>query len=171
MGHTAQYFWSHHRDHHKFSNPSPFAVIADGILDQTVRALPLLIFPLVMPINMDILFFTFAAFFYGYGVYLHCGHELDWPDAHHPIINSSFQHYLHHSISVYDRPLHTGFFVKCWDIFFGSVYENMQPANCLCAKCCCRRGERTTEQFDKVQKPDYSVLLNPSFWFASNVEK
>jgi lathosterol oxidase len=167
MGHKYKFFWQHHKDHHVFFNPSPFAVIADGILDQSVRSLPLLIFPLVMPTNMDVLFLTFAVFFYGYGVYLHCGHELAWPDAHHPIVNTSFQHYLHHSLSVIDRPLHTGFFVKLWDNLFGSVFDKMQPDVCLCAKCCRNRNERSREAFDNIQKPDYTVLFQPSFWLLS----
>jgi lathosterol oxidase len=50
--------WEIHRHHHKFYNPSPFAVIADEAPDQLVRALPLLVLPIVMPMNMDLLFFT-----------------------------------------------------------------------------------------------------------------
>jgi hypothetical protein len=55
-----------------------------------VRAVPLLLFPLIMPTNMDLLFALFASMFYGYGIYLHSGHEANWPNAHTPIINSSF---------------------------------------------------------------------------------
>jgi lathosterol oxidase len=60
-------------------------------------------------------------------------------------------------------PLHTGFFFKLWDKLAGSVYE-AGPDKCLCAKCCVARGERTREAFDRVEKPDYSVLLSPTFW-------
>jgi hypothetical protein len=31
-----------------------------------------------MPMNMDLLFFTFLLFFYGYGVYLHWGFEVEY---------------------------------------------------------------------------------------------
>lgn len=43
-----------------------------------------------MPTNIDLLFFEFALFFYGYGLYLHWGYEVSWLDAHHPIINTAF---------------------------------------------------------------------------------
>lgn len=36
-GHNFAALWDHHRAHHKFYNPSPFAVIADEYLDQFVR--------------------------------------------------------------------------------------------------------------------------------------
>jgi lathosterol oxidase len=163
LGHTRSFWWSQHRPHHAFSNPSPFSVIADDHLDQFIRSAPLLFIPMLMPINMDLLFLTYGAFFYGYGVYLHWGYELRWPDAHHPWINTSFQHYLHHARSTLNKPYHTGFFFKAWDKMAGSVYD-AGPAECLCAKCCVGRGERSREAFDKVEKPDYSVLLSPSFW-------
>jgi lathosterol oxidase len=161
FGHTSRLGWKEHRHHHVFYNPSPFAVIADDSLDQLVRSMPMVIFPLVMPINMDLLFFTFAVFFYGYGAYLHWGYELAWPDAHHPWINTSFQHYLHHARSTLRRPLHTGFFFKLWDKLWGSLHTG----ECVCAKCCVARGERSAEAWARVRKPDYSVLLRPDFWW------
>jgi len=132
-----------------------------------VRALPLLVLPLVMPVNIDLLFFTFALFFYGYGVVLHCAHEAEWPDAHHPIINTSFQHFAHHARSVKNKPYHTGFFFKVWDQLAGSVYD--QP--CFCSKCARARGEREYAAWLKIVKPDYSPLLRPSFWLTSNTAK
>jgi len=163
LGHTRAFWWSQHKPHHAFANPSPFAVIADDHLDQLIRSAPLLVIPLCMPINMDLLFLTYGAFFYGYGVYLHWGYELAWPNAHHPFINTSFQHYFHHARSTVNKPLHTGFFFKLWDQLAGSVYE-AGPAECVCASCSIARGERTREAFDAIEKPDYSVLLSPSFW-------
>jgi len=38
-------------------------VIADEWADQFARALPLLVLPIVMPMNMDLIFFEFAIFF------------------------------------------------------------------------------------------------------------
>jgi lathosterol oxidase len=160
LGHLWRLGWKEHRHHHVFYNPSPFAVIADNSLDQLVRSLPMLLFPLFMPVNMDLLFFTFAVFFYGYGAYLHWGYELDWPDAHHPWINTSFQHYLHHAKSTLYKPFHTGFFFKIWDQLCGSMYRG----ECLCAKCCVARGERSEAAWAALDKPDYRVLLQPSFW-------
>ena len=46
----------------------------------------------------------------------------------------------------------------------GSLYQ-AGPDECLCARCSTARGERTREAFDAVEKPDYSVLLKPSFWW------
>jgi len=163
LGHKHRRAWREHKAHHAFFNPTPFAVIADGSVDQFFRATPMLIFPLVMPINIDMLFFTFALFFYGYGVYLHWGYELRWPDAHHPWINTSFQHYLHHAHSTLHKPYSTGFFFKLWDQLFRS---EPNEAVCSCAKCATLRGERTRAAFDAVEKRDYSVLLRPAFWLG-----
>jgi len=167
LGHTYNFFWEQHKHHHTFYNPSPFSVIADEYFDQIVRAAPLLVIPLVMDTNMDLMFFTFGAFFYGYGVYLHWGHELDCLSAHHPFINTSFQHYIHHAKSLNQKPYHTGFFFKIWDQMAGSIYPATgNPKVCGCAACCCLRGERSEDSFVKVVKPDYRVLLKPSFWMT-----
>jgi len=167
LGHTTPSGWEKHKHHHVFYNPSPFAVIADEYVDQFVRAAPLVVFPIVLPINMDIMFLEFAVFFYAYGVYLHWGYELESIDAHHPFINTSFQHYIHHAKSVINKPFHTGFFFKIWDQLAGSIYTD----ECVCAKCCRGKGLRTREQFKQVQLPDYSVLLQPSFWLSNPASK
>ena len=128
LGHRYAFFWQHHRHHHKFYNPSPFAVIADeyvvciasaldvawalprGLVrtraglpaaaatvsqtsfssrrsphaltdlltliprlsrwprrvcvlrytDQAARSLPLLAFPLVIPVNVELLFIIYG---------------------------------------------------------------------------------------------------------------
>jgi len=165
MGHITSFGWSQHKYHHLFYNPTPFAVIADDFVDQFARALPLLVLPLVIPINIDMLFGIFLVMFYAYGVYLHWGYELSWPDAHGYWINSAHQHYLHHAISVRNKPYHTGFFFKIWDRLFGSLYDGP----CFCAKCSQAKGERTRERYEQAMKdkPDYSVLLRPSFWWTS----
>jgi lathosterol oxidase len=103
LGHRFAALWSVHRHHHKFYNPSPFAVIADEYLDQFVRSTPLAFLPYIMPMNMDLLFGIFAIFFYGYGVYLHWGYESKYLSAHHPIFNTSYHHYMHHAISAKGR--------------------------------------------------------------------
>jgi len=161
LGHTIDYFWNIHKPHHRFFNPSPFAVIADEAPDQFSRAFPLLFVPLLIPINMDLLFFEFAAFFYLYGTYLHWGFEWEWLDAHNPIINTSFQHYCHHALSVNKKPYHTGFFFKIWDIMAGSIYDK----ECFCAKCERNAGKRSFEIWKDIIKPDYTVLLSPSWWW------
>jgi lathosterol oxidase len=99
VGHRFAFFWSIHRHHHMFYNPTPFAVIADEYLDQFVRTLPLVILPLALPINMDLMFLLFTTLFYGYGVYLHWGFETKMLTAHNPILNTAYHHYVHHAIS------------------------------------------------------------------------
>jgi len=63
MGHRFKFFWNQHKYHHLFYNPSPFAVIADDWADQFIRTLPMLVVPLLMPINLDLLWGVFACFF------------------------------------------------------------------------------------------------------------
>ena len=162
LGHVYPLFWTQHKHHHVFFNPSPFAVIADEYLDQFLRATPLLVFPLLLPVNMDMLFFQYGLFFYAYGVYLHWGFEVDALSAHNPIINTAFQHYCHHAKSIIGKPYHCGFFFKCWDQLFGCTYD--MP--CFCAACACAKGGRSREAFAKLGAvPDYALLLSPKFWF------
>ena len=103
IGHRYSILWNIHKHHHKFFNPSPFAVIADEYVDQFVRTLPMIILPLMMPINMDLLFAIFATLFYGYGVYLHWGYESTVLTAHNPVFNTAYHHYTHHAISSMNR--------------------------------------------------------------------
>lgn len=114
LGHYSMTFWEIHRHHHKFYNPSPFAVIADEWADQFVRTWPMVIIPLMMSTNMDLLFGVFVFLFYGYGVYLHYGFESKMLSAHNPIFNTSYHHFIHHAHSVKGRPIFTGFFFKIW---------------------------------------------------------
>jgi lathosterol oxidase len=164
LGHSVSMVWSQHKHHHKFYNPSPFASLADELFDQFVRSSPMLLFPIFMPINMDMLFMLFLTLFTYYGVYLHVGYELESIDAHHPFINTSYQHLCHHSLSILNKPYHCGFFVKTWDQLTGGMY----PGACFCAKCERKKGNRSRELFAQVVVPDYSVLLKPSFWLSSN---
>jgi len=108
LGHRFAACWENHRHHHVFFNPSPFSVIADEYVDQFARSTPLVVLPLLFPVNQDMLFLQYAFFFYGYGTYLHLGHEWECIPADHPWINTSFQHYLHHATSIKNKPYHTG---------------------------------------------------------------
>jgi hypothetical protein len=65
--------------------------------------------------RVDTSIMQFAVFFYGYGAYLHWGYEFDALDAHHPFINTSFQHYCHHAKAILNKPYHCGFYFKIWD--------------------------------------------------------
>lgn len=165
LGHMNLSFWGHHKHHHVFHNPSPFSVIADEPVDQLFRSSPLLFIPLIMPINMDLLFIQFGLFFYTYGVYLHCGYEHSFISPHNRVLNTSFQHYAHHARSSMNSPYHCGFFLKLWDQLFGSLYPT-QEKGCFCAECARANGERTEEEFRKIPLQDYSRLLSPSFWLS-----
>jgi lathosterol oxidase len=161
LGHRFEFMWAVHKHHHIFPNPSPFAVIADEPVDQFFRAAPIALFPMIAPLNMDMLLFLFGFFFYAWGVVLHWGFEFDWPNAHHPWINTSYHHFAHHALSVMKKPYHNGFYVQTWDNIMGSVYPKEK---CFCSKCAREKGEREFEAWEKIEKPDYSVLLSPKFW-------
>lgn len=164
LGHVDLRFWTQHKHHHVFFNPSPFSVIADEYLDQFMRSSPLFVIPLIMPVNMDMLFVTYGIFFYGYGVYLHSGHELPWLSSHNKYINTSFQHYCHHAKSSMNTPYHCGFFFKIWDNLFQCVYPEEK---CFCAECSRAKGERTMETYKQIKVPDYSQLFSPKTWLSS----
>jgi len=156
LGHRISLLWSIHKHHHMFYNPTPFAVIADEYLDQFIRTLPMVIIPYFMKTNMDLLFAIFAILFYGYGVYLHWGYESITLTAHNLIFNTSYHHYTHHKEGGQNTILFTGFFFKLWDqIFLTNQY------NCQCYLC---RPKRSKSEFEKITKPDYSVLLSFDFW-------
>ena len=63
--------------------------------------------------------------------------------------------YYHHAHSYIKKAMYTGFFFKIWDNLFGTVSKGP----CVCAKCEAEKGLRSRELWDKVEKPDYSVLL------------
>eukprot|EP01108_Squamamoeba_japonica_P010250 TRINITY_DN9905_c0_g1_i1.p1 TRINITY_DN9905_c0_g1~~TRINITY_DN9905_c0_g1_i1.p1 ORF type:complete len:323 (-),score=23.19 TRINITY_DN9905_c0_g1_i1:73-999(-) len=165
LGHVTDWGWSVHVYHHIFWNPSPFAVIADEPFDQFVRALPLLVIPLLMPANINLVFFVFGVFFYAYGTFLHSGFELPPPfDTHNSLfLNTGYHHFLHHAKSIKNKPYHTGFMTQLWDWMFGTLHSGP----CKCAACQRSQGLRTKEAYDKITKPDYSVLARPSFWLET----
>lgn len=99
------------------------------------------------------------------GCYLHWGYESSWPDAHHPVLNTAFQHYAHHARAIIGKPYHCGFFLKCWDQLFGSTYDGP----CFCVKCEKKNGRRTREIFDTIEIPNYSKLLQLRFWMQGGV--
>lgn len=132
LGHRFSVMWEQHRHHHKFFNPTPFAVIADEYIDQLARATPLLFFPMVMPCNIDLLFFQYTLFFYGYGTFLHWGYELDYGcSSKQPYLYTAYEHYLHHAVSIKNKTYHTGFFLKIWDQLAGTEYPGMCAVNLL----------------------------------------
>ena len=165
-GHRYDFWWSIHKHHHHFYNPSPFAVIADDWPDQFMRTLPMIMLPSLLPINMDLLFFCFASLFYGYGVYLHSGYESRSISAHNPIFNTSYHHYHHHAISTKNKPICTGFFFKIWDQLFGTE-DDKEKCSCY---VCRPAKDRSFAVWEKTLKPDYGVLLNVSWWLNTSID-
>ena len=162
-----------------------------------MRTLPLLLLPLALPTNMDMLFVQYAVLFYGYGVYLHWGFESTLISAHQSIVNGAYEHWcalvarvgarggkrrrslngralpptphaVHHarSASGEKQTFYTGFFFKCWDNLAGTVNRDA----CVCSFCEVKAGRRSREAWDALKKPDYSVLLEPSFWMGKKAE-
>jgi lathosterol oxidase len=164
LGHWTDAGWEVHRHHHKHYNPTPFAVIADEWWDNLWRAFPLFAFPLVFRMNIEVLWYTFSIFFYAYGIYLHCGYEADWiVSTKNPLVNTSFQHYIHHATGRRKTPCHCGFFIKTWDQLFGSLYDG---PDCH-AEAERKKGNRSIEAWNKLCKefPDYSVMWTSlEFW-------
>ena len=165
LGHRYGFWWSIHKHHHHFSNPSPFAVIADEWPDQLCRTLPMLAMPALVPINIDLMFGIFTMLFYGYGVYLHSGYEISWLTTHQPIFNTSYHHYYHHAVSIKGKPIYTGFFVKIWDWAF----DTKQNTQCTCVTCR-PAEERSCAVWAKTVKPDYSVLLDFNWWRSQSLD-
>ena len=60
------------------------------------------------------------------------------------------------------RRFHCGFFFKCWDQMFGTVWKKENT----CAAWARANGKRTPEQWKQIEAslPDYSVLLSPGYW-------
>lgn len=169
MGHVDLRFWRHHKHHHVFYNPSPFSVIADEWVDQFMRSLPLLVIPMLIPVNMDLLFMQFGFFFYVWGVYLHWGYEHPNLSAHNRYLNTSFQHYCHHAKSLMNRPYHCGFYLKIWDQLFQCTWPD--DKECFCAECSRAKGERTLEAFKAIKIPDYSKLFSAKLWMEARITK
>uniref|UniRef100_A0A0G4G417 Fatty acid hydroxylase domain-containing protein n=1 Tax=Chromera velia CCMP2878 TaxID=1169474 RepID=A0A0G4G417_9ALVE len=172
LGHELDFLWRFHTHHHKFFNPTPWAVIADEPPDQIMRSLPLLVLPFVFRMNVDVLFFTFAAFFYVYGIYLHSGYECDWiVRSDNPVVNTSFQHYMHHYAGGRKHACHTGFFFKFEDWVVGSYYKGdltMEAQRPYYAINCRKGGKRKYADWERVAKkfPNYSVMYDWRFWLG-----
>lgn len=98
LGHTVPLFWKFHKSHHRFANPTPFAVIADEYVDQFMRSLPLIIFPLLAPVNIDMLFILFGLHFCKW-VELACRPPRDrccqMPMVPYCIVGSSYRSWTH----------------------------------------------------------------------------
>mmetsp|Transcript_96844 Transcript_96844/g.202352 ORF Transcript_96844/g.202352 Transcript_96844/m.202352 type:complete len:335 (-) Transcript_96844:261-1265(-) len=173
LGHYVGQLWAVHRHHHHFANPTPFSTIADLPVDNIVRSLYMIVVNVVsyaimgMPVDVDVLYFVTAISIGCYGMYFHCGHELECLPYDHPILNTSYQHYVHHALSYKNKPYYTGFVFKCWDNMAGAHYHGKQIIPALEDQ---KQGNRSRERWEceiKPNLPDYSVLLSPYFWAAN----
>lgn len=163
MGHYSNYLWTKHKAHHKYFLPTPFSVIADDFFDQVTRTIPLILWPLFFNINLELLLFQWMIFYGLFGTYLHYGFELSFLSAHNPIVNTSYHHHLHHAKSGKNKPICIAFFFKFIDKILGSDAES-NINECLCSRCEIKKGNRTKEIYDKIEKPNYYILFNPKFW-------
>jgi Delta7-sterol 5-desaturase len=166
LGHYYPLMWRLHKGHHSFSNPTPFAVIADDPIDQFFRAAPILFFPLLFPVHLEMIFFMYSILFYINGLIQHSGYDLPYFDSHSTLILTSYHHYLHHAKSVIHKPLYNGQLFQIWDQLFGSI-DTSPRSQCLCSRCARERGERTHEKWLAIEKPDYSPLLSLNFWIRN----
>lgn len=173
LGHFLDKLWLVHKHHHKYYNPTPFGTIADYPMDNFMRSLYVVVVNVVsylifgVYLDIDMVYFATAPVTMFWGMYLHCGHELECLPYNHRFFNTSFQHYAHHAVSVKNKPYHTGFFIKLWDDMAGSVYKGTQVIPAVEDQ---KLGNRTQAHWDKDIKPnlpDYSVLLSPK-WLAAN---
>ena len=152
--HKVHFLWEQHKEHHKYYNPSPFGSSANDMIElSSCSGIPLVVIPFLMPVNIDIALFVITIMFGIFSTYLHTGFEVTFHDAHHPIVSSSYQHYIHHAVSFMNRPIYCGGTFKIWD----QVAQSTMPPNYKC-KCVSCRPKRTLEQYQTTYIPDYSVM-------------
>lgn len=166
LSHTIESMWGNHKHHHRYFNPTPFGVLADEPIDHLIRATPMVVIPLIIPCNLDLLFFVYLSFFYIYGILLHWGYEFNFGCASQQnFLFTPYEHNLHHNVSTRNKCYHAGFFLKLWDQLAGTEYRGL----CKCAHCSPKAGKRSQQAFNNIIIPDYSVLLSPQFWIHNDV--
>lgn len=174
-GHKLDSFWSYHKRHHYFYNPTPFGVIADDVMDQLFRTVPIVLFPILFPkINALVLGFVFSIDPI-YGTWLHTGHDSPWirsianflkkkTGGCRFVLNTSAEHYLHHAASGRTSPMYCGFYIKVWDWLLNTHDEVRLDA--LLADL--GPEKRSLKEFETVVKPrieDYGQLGTFRFWY------
>ena len=167
LGHKIPEAWAIHRFHHKFYNPTPFGVIADDMMDQVVRAMPLLFLPLTLKtLNWPVLSGVFVCDMY-YGTLLHSGHAngpaakiADFVESTTGVdlINRPLNHFLHHAISGGSTPKYCGFYVTIWDKIFGTEDKKSLKGFLQGLET------RTQKEFDTIVLPKYSELASVDHW-------
>jgi sterol desaturase/sphingolipid hydroxylase (fatty acid hydroxylase superfamily) len=114
--HRSSLLWKVHKHHHRYSNPTPFGVMADQPMDMFIKASPILWIPFLFPIWDVALIGTFAIMNFAYGTYLHAGFDPPWMTSPHSrFLVSSWHHNEHHAGSLDHN---YGFFTGFMDIIF-----------------------------------------------------
>jgi sterol desaturase/sphingolipid hydroxylase (fatty acid hydroxylase superfamily) len=135
--HQNSLLWKVHKHHHRYSNPTPFGVMADNPVDMFIKASPILWIPFLFPIWDVALIGTFATINFLYGTYLHAGFDPPWmPSPHSRYLVSAWHHNEHHAGSVNNN---FGFFTGFMDIAFGTRFtpadKSKKRPNYRCPEC------------------------------------
>ena len=139
--HRSQILWTVHKHHHRYSNPTPFGVMADQPIDMLIKASPILWVPFLFPIWDVALIGTFATMNFIYGTYLHAGFDFPFmPSPHSRYLVGAWHHNEHHSGSV---DYNYGFFTGFLDIWFGTRFTPNDKAEKRSSYRCteCRNQE------------------------------
>ncbi len=116
--HRNDWLWQVHKHHHRYSNPTPFGVMADQPVDMFIKASPIIWIPFLFPILDVALIGTFASMNFLYGTYLHAGYDPPWmPSPHSRFMLSAWHHNEHHAGSLDHN---YGFFTGFMDILAGT---------------------------------------------------
>jgi lathosterol oxidase len=114
--HRNELLWKVHKHHHRYSNPTPFGVMADQPLDMFIKSSPIFWIPFLFPVLDVALIGTFAAMNFLYGAYLHGGFDPPWmPSPHSRYMYTAWHHNEHHAGSLDHN---YGFFTGFMDILF-----------------------------------------------------
>ncbi len=135
--HQNSLLWKLHKHHHRYSNPTPFGVMADNPFDMFIKASPILWIPFLFPIWDVALIGTFATINFAYGTYLHAGFDPPWmPSPHSRYLVSAWHHIEHHAGSLEHN---FGFFTGFMDILFLTrltpTEKSKQRPNYRCPEC------------------------------------
>ncbi len=135
--HRNDLLWKFHKQHHRYSNPTPFGVMADHPIDMFIKASPILWIPFLFPIWDVALIATFATMNFLYGTYLHAGFDPRWmPSPHSRLLVSAWHHNEHHSGSLDHN---YGFFTAFMDIAFRTRLtpndKSRRRPNYRCTEC------------------------------------
>ena len=151
--HQNSLLWKIHKHHHRYSNPTPFGVMADNPFDMFIKASPILWIPFLFPIWDVALIGTFATINFIYGTYLHAGFDPPWmPSPHSRYLVSAWHHNDHHGGS----PNHNfGFFTGFMDLAFNTRHTPSDKArkrpNYRCPEC--RNADAANPEANENENP------------------